>query len=1117
MHLHTLSSTITNLDELKKNFERASVEAFDGMKELKTMVKDIETMMSSKLQAVQRLMETAEEAKKGHTYDPDLKYEYKNAKQINEDKAADSLKVVLTPNKHFENIPVNTSLSTIQVATNVYNEAPEVINDIYWSRFLEPTFVDNYKSDPTLKWQYFGSSTGFLRQFPGVKWLVKDSTPDTYDCRLRPWYIEAAASPKDIVILLDTSGSMTGLRIEIAKHVVMGLLDTLNHNDFVSVLKFADKTESVVECFQGTMVQANSENIKVIKDSLKGIKLENIANFTVSLIAAFDLLEQTQKLNEGSKCNKAIMLITDGAPYTFEEVFKVYNWPDCRVRVFTYLIGREVSDIRELSWMACANKGYYSHVTTLAEVPEQVQKYIPVMSRPMVLNQQNKTFIWTAVYADITDKPPFMVDGLQLHQLMTTVAAPVYDRDNVQLVKERIFENGTWIERTREDKTARLLGVVGTDVPVKEILKLAPSFKVGVNGYPFIITNNGYVLYHPDFRPFYDSSILKLDYTSVDLTEVEQSDSNITTEDGDAAVLSLRQEMIDRKTGNTTMAVKMHMDYMKRAITRVNRYYYAPLANTPFSFGLAVPEGYGQYRVKGEIDIKSADFDIKSLFEKKWKLHPDWVYCEYRYPEKHPQRNPEENLQHFLTLIQNLKNSKWKSYPRVKAPLSNQNNPDKSEYMEAMTGDSELVLSLIFDAKATIDFGKKSASLDENNAHIARQHGATVVFVATRSGLTRWADLLSEDELSNRTEPHFIQLHNRATDEIWYKRAVDHYMNSNQSFVFSVPFDAARRNNTYVTGTHAIFVEKNGRKAPAAVVGLQFKHSAFAETFLNFTSSCIAPTCATNCSSEDLDCYLLDDNGFVIVSEKYEHTGQFFGKVDSFIMLSMIKNGIYRSIRITDYQAVCEESDRLVNGASFATKPMQHIQSALSWLWGKIVLFFLQYNLYSWWNGDWMIASASGDPVDLLHKYIEQNEMTRKKMIPCDKQYTLYRLNSFMNMKPVKGKLSSCNQVGCDRPFSVQQVPKTNLLLLAIDALCPCDSPKTCTIDPIQVHYDNETECRKLKSTLYRKRPESCFSFHKDEKDIKDCGRGNLIRISLVLFFVSIVLSACDQIQYLWS
>lgn len=46
-------------------------------------------------------------------------------------------------------------------------------------------------------------------------------------------------------------------------------------------------------------------------------------------------------------------------------------------------------------------------------------------------------------------------------------------------------------------------------------------------------------------------------------------------------------------------------------------------------------------------------------------------------------------------------------------------------------------------------------------------------------------------------------------------------------------------NESVVTASHAIFVEKGGYKAPAAVVGLQYRNSAFRETFFNITSGVI--------------------------------------------------------------------------------------------------------------------------------------------------------------------------------------------------------------------------------------------------------------------------------------
>lgn len=80
-------------------------------------------------------------------------------------------------------------------------------------------------------------------------------------------------------------------------------------------------------------------------------------------------------------------------------------------------------------------------------------------------------------------------NGLLPPRLMFAVGVPAF-----QNISESTDENST------ETFTPALLGVASTDVPVQDIDKLSLPYLLGVNGYSFIVSNNGYVLHHPDLR-----------------------------------------------------------------------------------------------------------------------------------------------------------------------------------------------------------------------------------------------------------------------------------------------------------------------------------------------------------------------------------------------------------------------------------------------------------------------------------------------------------------------------------------------------------------------------------------------------------------------------------------
>ncbi|XP_059477991.1 voltage-dependent calcium channel subunit alpha-2/delta-3 isoform X4 [Neocloeon triangulifer] len=1197
MELWTYGKYVTRRDELLHRYkEHATVMERSGSGIVQDMARDVKDMMDLKISAVKRIMDAAENTAMSHHDELVLEHDYLNAKLMvpeGEQVPKGGREMVLTPNSHFYNIPVNTSVSSVHVPTNVFDGAPDVMRAIKWSENLDSIFTNNYRMDPSLSWQYFGSSFGFMRQYPALQW--KQEPVDLYDCRTRGWYIEAATSAKDVIILVDFSGSMTGMRKEIARHAVTNILDTLSNNDFVNIFTFSEETQELIPCFRDTLVQATLANVRELKGALEELETKDIANFTTALSRAFELLQWAREERYGANCNQAIMLVTDEVPAMYEELFQEYNWkdlPKMPVRMFTYLIGREVPDVERIKWVACANQGYYVHLSTLAEVREQVLQYISVMARPMVLHRTEHPVVWTPVYADVTD--PKMTDWLWemkecaeqkerfesyrrdkekfdskeeqdrrfakklrrtqdqtsgdliKYQLMTSVSMPVFDRRENANITERILINEAyWVKRTRETRVANLLGVAGTDVPIQDILKLLSPHVLGVNGYAFIITNNGFILTHPDLRPVFQD-ILKPSYNSVDMSEVELMDTENEARDLTDAMKAFRDAVINQSTGTVTLDTRYHFDGMRRSARMRRHYYYTAIPSTPFTLVVSLPDKYGASRVHGVEEIRRSlaeGQNIMSYFKgKNWRVHPDWIFCKYHYDTEHPFDSAEHELLHFLERAQRpgwhwplrrlftpperqqgeTAGRGGSGRARTRPPPPSNISPggkngkvDKDSYY----CDRTLFLSLLFDAKMTEGFSQNftTNTQDDSEKGLKEHFGITVSFIATHTGLTRWHDFpLGLDPEDATVEGQFSSHHNRATDELWYRRAVEQHMTQPDSFVYSVPHEIGHHNDTLITASHALFLYKNERKAPVAVVGFQFLQSALFNRFMNITSyKCTGPNCKRSCSSLNVACYLLDNHGYIIISKNLQETGHFFGEIQGYVMQTMIDEGIFQRIRIYDYQAVCFKGDGVTSDATPA-RVKQHILGwFFDWLVSRFFWFYVQSSLQDIWHMSWAFVTEeaydayeedtteSGKPGD-RHKRNEGKVLiNRTRPQACDQYVDLYQLSARLRTasdKPSrvtsdkKGKSPTNNNrydAKCNRPFLIEPVDASNMLLVVVDLECEIPFAEMSVI-PSEVSYNESLPCHRIRGNILpRKTLGTCINHHPREKEIELCGRAN--------------------------
>ena len=121
-----------------------------------------------------------------------------------------------------------------------------------------------------------------------------------------PWYATAASGPKDVVIVVDTSGSMgTGSRVSMAREAATKVVDTLSWTDYATVVTFGSAATG-----------ANSRLEKMTdtnKATLKSWISTNVhsngggTNFEAAFDRAFSVLSASASSSSG--CEKVILFM----------------------------------------------------------------------------------------------------------------------------------------------------------------------------------------------------------------------------------------------------------------------------------------------------------------------------------------------------------------------------------------------------------------------------------------------------------------------------------------------------------------------------------------------------------------------------------------------------------------------------------------------------------------------------------------------------------------------------------------------------------------------------------------------------------------------------------------
>ncbi|XP_041833272.1 voltage-dependent calcium channel subunit alpha-2/delta-1a isoform X2 [Melanotaenia boesemani] len=1041
--LISLIDTASGLQSLVQIYHKHrthfKVESNDARNLVAKAAGEIESLLARRSEALTRMANAAENFQKEHQWMADSeasKIVYYNAKDgINQTEAEEKEEASeKKPEERTKYIPddfeidpdfkrlVSYNTTAVHIPIDLYEGSTIILNELNWTAALEDVFRKNKEEDPSLLWQVFGSATGMARYYPASPWIDTSKSPDKidlYDVRRRPWYIQGAASPKDMLILVDASGSVSGLTLKLIKTSVSKMLETLSDDDFVNVVSF-NKSAKSAACFNN-LVQANMRNKKILKEAVQRIKAEGITNYTSGFELAFGQLAQMNVSR--ANCNKIIMLFTDGGEERAEEIFEKFNQKRA-VRIFTFSVGQHSYDKGPIKWMACSNKGYYYEIPSKGAIRINTQEYLDILGRPMVkAPKRNIEVQWTNVYPD----------ALELG-LVITGTLPVFNKTSLG---------------AKKSPNQLILGVMAVDVSLEDIKKMTPRFTFGPNGYYFAMDPNGYVLLHPNLQPVnrtFDDTVT-LDFLDAEL------ENDIKVE--------IRRKMIDGKTGSQTIDTLVKSQD-ERYIDQGRRMYtFAPVKKTDYSLALVLPE-YSMHYINATIG--------DTITQAKWKDVSESMlvdkFDEYGYTFIAPRNYcddlnpPDKNTNNTEFLIE------FNKYIDTKTPNNDMCN--------------HLVNRLLLDAGITTDLIKIWKGTEVH-------HSVTARFVATDGGITRVYPKSAGLDWTEEPETYESSFYKRSLDNDLYIFTPKPFTKQKEQRENSSFYEQASDDQILVS--RAVNLNIDNITLKPAVVGVKLDINVWMESFINATSrvNCNDEICGCERNDQYIDCVILDDGGFLVMSNQDEYIskiGGFFGVIDSDLMRELLNSSLYSYKSTYDYQSLCtpKQANKMSAGPRSVYVPTIADILNLGWWATAATWSLVQQLMVSITLPSFLDAAETEDEVPFT--------MTKE---PCITEQTQF---FFKNDDMTVSNLFECGN--CSRFYHAEKLPQTNLVFIITDAkhTCKCSDSKL-----IQDEHqsDGPDPCVMALSPRYRKGPTFCFEASDHYQEDPDCGGVSALSPSLWL------------------
>uniref|UniRef100_A0A8C3CVJ5 Inter-alpha-trypsin inhibitor heavy chain 4 n=1 Tax=Cairina moschata TaxID=8855 RepID=A0A8C3CVJ5_CAIMO len=264
--------------------------------------------------------------------------------------------------------------------TNELNEAlTKVQNETKAHILFKPT-VDQQKVNPELDETLLNGD--FLVRYD-VKQVAAAGDIQIFNGYFVHYFApqEMPVFPKNVIFVIDRSGSMAGRKIEQTREALLKILQDLRPEDHFSCITFNNK---VVE-WKSALLQATAENVaSAVSDACFLIAGTDINH---ALLTAVSVLDKAERLPERSV--SMIILLTDGQPTSGESKVEVIQENiekavNGKYALFCLGFGFDVS-YNFLEKMALSNGGIARRIYENADAALQLQGFYQEVATPILM------------------------------------------------------------------------------------------------------------------------------------------------------------------------------------------------------------------------------------------------------------------------------------------------------------------------------------------------------------------------------------------------------------------------------------------------------------------------------------------------------------------------------------------------------------------------------------------------------------------------------------------------------------------------------------------------------------------------------------------------------------